>query len=30
MTEVSSDLRGVLPQETTLNITPEYWYFVKS
>jgi peptide/nickel transport system substrate-binding protein len=29
-TEVANDLHGVLPQETTLNITPEYWYFVKS
>jgi peptide/nickel transport system substrate-binding protein len=30
MTEVANNLRGVLPQETTLNITPEDWYFVKS
>jgi peptide/nickel transport system substrate-binding protein len=30
MTEVANDLRGVLPQETTLNLTPEYWYYVKS
>jgi peptide/nickel transport system substrate-binding protein len=30
MTEVINDLRGVLPQESTLNITPEYWYYVKS
>jgi peptide/nickel transport system substrate-binding protein len=30
MTEVVNDLRGVLPQETTLNITPEDWYYVKS
>jgi len=29
-TEVSDNLRGVVPQETTLNITPEYWYYVKS
>jgi peptide/nickel transport system substrate-binding protein len=30
MTEVINTLRGVLPQESTLNITPEYWYYVKS
>jgi peptide/nickel transport system substrate-binding protein len=30
MTEVANNLRGVLPQESTLNITPEYWYYVKS
>jgi peptide/nickel transport system substrate-binding protein len=29
-TEVSDTLRGVLPQESTLMITPEYWYYVKS
>jgi peptide/nickel transport system substrate-binding protein len=29
-TEVADNLRGVVPQETTLNITPEYWYYVKS
>ena len=29
-TEVSNTLRGVLPQESTLMITPEYWYYVKS
>ena len=29
LTEVVSNLKGVLPQEPTLNITPENWYFVK-
>jgi peptide/nickel transport system substrate-binding protein len=29
-TEVINSLHGVIPQEDTLNITPEYWYFVKS
>jgi peptide/nickel transport system substrate-binding protein len=29
ITEVSSNLRGVLPQNPTLNITPENWYYVK-
>jgi peptide/nickel transport system substrate-binding protein len=29
LTEVATDLQGVLPQETTLNLTPENWYFVK-
>jgi peptide/nickel transport system substrate-binding protein len=29
-TEVADNLRGVLPQESTLNITPEDWYYVKS
>jgi peptide/nickel transport system substrate-binding protein len=29
-TEVANNLKGVLPQESTLNITPEYWYYVKS
>jgi peptide/nickel transport system substrate-binding protein len=28
LTEVASNLKGVTPQETTLNITPENWYFV--
>ena len=28
ITEVAGDLKGVLPQEPTLNITPEDWYFV--
>jgi peptide/nickel transport system substrate-binding protein len=30
MTEVVDNLRGVLPQESTLNINPETWYYVKS
>jgi peptide/nickel transport system substrate-binding protein len=30
MTEVTNTLRGVLPQSTTGNVTPEDWYFVKS
>ena len=29
ITEVAGNLKGVLPQEPTLNITPENWYFVK-
>jgi peptide/nickel transport system substrate-binding protein len=29
LTEVASNLRGVLPQSPTLNITPENWYFVR-
>jgi peptide/nickel transport system substrate-binding protein len=29
-TEVVNNLKGVLPQESTLMITPEYWYYVKS
>jgi peptide/nickel transport system substrate-binding protein len=29
LTEVSNNLKGVLPQSPTLSITPEYWYFVK-
>jgi peptide/nickel transport system substrate-binding protein len=29
-TEVANNLKGVLPQESTLMMTPEYWYFVKS
>jgi peptide/nickel transport system substrate-binding protein len=29
LTEISNSLRGVIPQSTTLNITPENWYFVK-
>jgi len=28
ITEVAGNLKGVLPQEPTLNITPEDWYFV--
>jgi peptide/nickel transport system substrate-binding protein len=30
ITEVSSNLRGVLPQNPTLIINPENWYYVKS
>jgi len=30
LTEVANNLRGVLPQSTTLGINPENWYFVKS
>jgi peptide/nickel transport system substrate-binding protein len=30
LTEVKNTLRGVLPQSTTLGITPENWYFVQS
>jgi peptide/nickel transport system substrate-binding protein len=29
ITEVVDNLKGVLPQEPTLNITPEDWYYVK-
>ncbi|MBV9096258.1 MAG: hypothetical protein JO132_20690 [Streptosporangiaceae bacterium] len=29
VTEVADNLHGVLPQEPTLNITPENWYYVK-
>ena len=29
LTEIASNLRGVTPQSTTLNINPENWYFVK-
>ena len=29
LTEVAGNLKGLLPQEPTLNITPEDWYFVK-
>ncbi len=29
LTEVVSNLKGVLPQSPTLSITPENWYFVK-
>jgi peptide/nickel transport system substrate-binding protein len=28
LTEVTSNLKGVTPQETTLNLNPENWYFV--
>jgi peptide/nickel transport system substrate-binding protein len=30
LTAVTGTLRGVLPQESTLNITPEYWYYASS
>ena len=30
LTEVANNLRGVLPQSTTLGINPENWYFVQS
>ena len=29
LTEVTTSLRGVIPQSTTLNLNPENWYFVK-
>ncbi len=29
LTEVTSNLHGVIPQSTTLNINPENWYFTK-
>jgi peptide/nickel transport system substrate-binding protein len=29
MTEVANNLHGVLPQDTTANLNPEDWYFVK-
>jgi peptide/nickel transport system substrate-binding protein len=29
LTEIANNLKGVTPQETTLNLTPENWYFVK-
>jgi peptide/nickel transport system substrate-binding protein len=29
MSEVADNLRGVLPQDTTGNLNPEDWYFVK-
>jgi peptide/nickel transport system substrate-binding protein len=28
LTEVTNNLRGVIPQSTTLNLNPENWYFV--
>ncbi len=28
LTEITSNLRGVIPQSTTLNLNPETWYFV--
>jgi peptide/nickel transport system substrate-binding protein len=29
LTETADNLQGVNPQETTLNLTPENWYYVK-
>jgi peptide/nickel transport system substrate-binding protein len=29
LSEIATNLQGVVPQETTLNLTPENWYFVK-
>jgi peptide/nickel transport system substrate-binding protein len=29
VTEITGNLKGVSPQEPTLNITPENWYYVK-
>jgi peptide/nickel transport system substrate-binding protein len=29
LTEIASNLRGVLPQSPTLDLNPENWYFVK-
>ncbi len=29
LSELATNLQGVLPQEPTLNLTPENWYFVK-
>jgi peptide/nickel transport system substrate-binding protein len=29
LTEIADNLKGVTPMSTTLNITPENWYFVK-
>ena len=29
LTEISNNLRGALPQSSTLSINPENWYFVK-
>lgn len=28
LTEITNNLRGVIPQSTTLNLNPENWYFV--
>jgi peptide/nickel transport system substrate-binding protein len=30
LSEINNDLRGVVPQSTTLNLNPENWYFVHS
>jgi peptide/nickel transport system substrate-binding protein len=29
ITEVANNLKGVIPQSSTLSINPENWYFVK-
>jgi peptide/nickel transport system substrate-binding protein len=29
LTEIANDLKGVIPQSSTLSINPENWYFVK-
>jgi peptide/nickel transport system substrate-binding protein len=29
LTEVANNLKGVLPQSSTLSINPEDWYYVK-
>ena len=29
LTEIADNLKGVTPQNPTLAITPENWYFVK-
>ena len=29
LTEVANNLKGALPQSSTLSINPENWYFVK-
>jgi peptide/nickel transport system substrate-binding protein len=29
LTEIANNLKGVIPQSTTLSINPENWYFVK-
>ena len=30
LTEIANNLRGVMPQSTTLAINPENWFFVNS
>ena len=30
LTEIANNLRGVIPQSSTLTINPENWFFVKS
>jgi hypothetical protein len=29
LTEITGDLKGVMPQSPTLSLTPEYWYFTQ-